>query len=361
MPTAASLRVPPPLDGIEFQRIVLDALRQRWRNTELEIIGRPGQRQDGVDIYGPDDVQRMVGVQCKCVQKLDVTLIAAEAKSAEAFEPELESYFIATSLPTDAALQKEVRKLSAERRTAGSFPVGILFWDALVVDLANDLGAFRKHFPFFAPAAVGERAPGSRALALLDLAYFASNVRVYLDLVFGEIGWMVSDPYTIARLSADVEACATVLLEGGERERLVKLAQDLESMSLRIALGRAAPGESWEDVSGIATRIEALVATMQNRLETKELATYSVGRALALWHSHAVDSPNGKAVSAELIFDLVKASVAAGLSNGFRSAVKELESEYRADKSVAVVKIPDRLYNAARKELYEAAMGIAQK
>ncbi|WP_309891857.1 hypothetical protein [Archangium sp.] len=71
-----------------------------------------------MDLYGPDNMGRKVGVQCKCVERLTKSDIELEISQAEEFEPPLQALHIATSLPTDAKLQKEVRIIGSSEEAA---------------------------------------------------------------------------------------------------------------------------------------------------------------------------------------------------------------------------------------------------
>ncbi len=50
------MELPQPKNWQEFECLVLDALTQKWKSPNLQKIGRLGQKQHGIDIYGPDDL-----------------------------------------------------------------------------------------------------------------------------------------------------------------------------------------------------------------------------------------------------------------------------------------------------------------
>jgi hypothetical protein len=150
MPTIASSVVPPPKSWDEFEDIALAAAKLRWSSDDFHRHGRTGQKQDGVDVYGHDDENRHIGVQCKnTIEGVSMAVVETEIGNAEAFEPALDRLYIATTAKRDAPLQKAVRLLSAERRKTGRFPVGILFWDDVCQDLATDDDVFFAHYPQF--------------------------------------------------------------------------------------------------------------------------------------------------------------------------------------------------------------------
>jgi hypothetical protein len=154
VPSPAQMQIPPPKSHDEFEDIVVSSLKCRWRTSDVQRNGRNGQGQNGVDIYGSDDLQRPTGVQCKLVihggfSRCELEVATAEA---EAFVPPLSSLFVATTTPRDAALQQAVRLNSKARVEAGKFAVGLLFWDDIVADLLADDDAMRLHFPSLAPS-----------------------------------------------------------------------------------------------------------------------------------------------------------------------------------------------------------------
>jgi hypothetical protein len=137
MPTIASSIVPSPKSWDEFEDIVLSAAKLRWESSDFYRHGRQGQKQDGVDIWGHDDDDHHIGVQCKnTVAGISLAVIEAEINNAEAFAPKLDRLYVATTAKRDAPLQKAVREISHQRRETGKFRVNLLFW--------NDIGISQR-------------------------------------------------------------------------------------------------------------------------------------------------------------------------------------------------------------------------
>lgn len=158
MPTISSSVVPPPKSWDEFEDITLAAAKLRWNSTDFQRNGRSGQKQDGVDVFGHDDDDRHIGVQCKnTVDGITLAIVEKEIALAESFEPPLDRLYVATTAKRDAPLQKDVRKLSAERKKASSFRVDILFWDDICQDLAKNDDIFFAHYPQFRTRVDGAR------------------------------------------------------------------------------------------------------------------------------------------------------------------------------------------------------------
>lgn len=150
MPTIASSVVPSPKSWDEFEDVSLAAAKLRWGSNDFHRNGRTGQKQDGVDIFGCDNDERHIGVQCKnTVGGVTLATVNSEIANAEKFEPKLDRLYIATTAPRDAKIQKEVRALSALRRKERKFRVGVLFWDDICQDLATDDDVFFSHYPQF--------------------------------------------------------------------------------------------------------------------------------------------------------------------------------------------------------------------
>lgn len=152
MPTFGNMMIPAPNGWDEFERIVKSALELRWRTSDLTLHGRQGQKQNGVDIYGTDDLARLVGIQCKLTtNSISESLINEEISNAESFQPAISTLYIATTSPSDVNLQKYVRTLSIARVQEGKFSVGILFWTDIIHDLTKDVNAVKRHYPQIFP------------------------------------------------------------------------------------------------------------------------------------------------------------------------------------------------------------------
>ena len=116
MPTVHTMDLPKPKNWQSFEKITRDAIALKWNSPNLQMNGRLGQKQSGVDIFGHDYVGRYCGIQCKLTANdLTEELIEKEIENAESFKPALNSLFVATTAQHDAALQKWVRMTSEAR------------------------------------------------------------------------------------------------------------------------------------------------------------------------------------------------------------------------------------------------------
>lgn len=159
MPTSQTVHLPKPTDWDEFEKICLMACENRWSPTNLTRHGRPGQAQQGVDVYGNDNLGRLAGVQCKnTVGGISTKTIDSEIANAEKFSPTLGSLYIATTADSDATIQKYVRAASAERQKANKFPVDIMFWGDIARDLGRNQVTLQNLYPQFYPTVVAAAA-----------------------------------------------------------------------------------------------------------------------------------------------------------------------------------------------------------
>jgi hypothetical protein len=159
--------------------------------------GRQGQKQNGVDIYGSDDLVRLVGIQCKLTtNSINESLIEKEISHAESFTPGISALYIATTSPSDVNLQRFVRDLSMVRAQEGKFSVGILFWMDILQDLTKDINSVRRHYPQLFPAQEDSQ-PSSSELRQRDI----ENIKGLLEYIDVE-----SIPYAIEMAPKSVDS-----------------------------------------------------------------------------------------------------------------------------------------------------------
>jgi hypothetical protein len=326
MPTIATMRIPPPKDWAEFQDITTAALRIRWSSPTLTQHGRSGQAQQGVDIYGPDDLGRLTGIQCKCQATLDQGTIDVEIANAESFQPPLINYYFSVAGPRDARVQQRLRLLSEERVRAGKFAVGVFFWDDVVEDLTKSPEEFKKHFPDITLRPDELVNVYAQAFAAYDLGYDGVDIRRAVDLIFGEIGLLVNvNPLQLAHLMRLIEASAQVLMPQERHQELVTTSRKLVESALAARRGTA----SWAEVDGLADTIEAIVRSLQYALVGAPLAALDLGFAMRQWDRLA--SPPGAPVGTDLLERMVRDCKALALPEPVIQALEAAVAEYNAD------------------------------
>ncbi len=155
MPTYASSKLPPLRSWEEFEDIVSDIAKLRWRDPNCSRYGRNGQRQNGVDIIGkPSYLDGLSGIQCKNSDEVNIKIINEEITEADNFKPLLNEYIIACTASRDVKLHSAVMQLSQERQRRGKFPVQMWFWEDIALDIARDQELMKKHYPQFTNSSV---------------------------------------------------------------------------------------------------------------------------------------------------------------------------------------------------------------
>lgn len=251
MPTIHVTPLPEKTTWQEFELLTLHGMQLKWESPMLQGEGRPGQRQDGVDISGLDYLGRPVAIQCKKFKdtlKLDV--VKKEIQLAESFVGKLSCLYIATSADRDAKLQREVRVLSEERVKKDKFGVGLIYWDDIFTGLLMDQGVLCSHFPYLKyPEIESKLSSNANQIAALTLGYYGRFLWRYLELMFGEFGWMAGqDPEESRTVIRIVRNNCTIATKDVETE-IFKWTTDIETQ-----IFDATP--NWDKIKVLARRVE---------------------------------------------------------------------------------------------------------
>jgi len=122
---------------IENDALLEDLAKALFKENDLyenvNINGRPGQKQDGVDVFARrKDNLKWVGIQCKVrstnksFTKADLIL---EIDQAKKFNPQLSEYYLYTTLSRDNITQQNVREIADELTQNNEFLFDIKFWE----------------------------------------------------------------------------------------------------------------------------------------------------------------------------------------------------------------------------------------
>jgi hypothetical protein len=148
MPTPATAKWPQPKSEDEWEDMVLDAMRLRWRDPNAQRNGRRGQRQNGVDVFGCIG-SSTVGAQAKNSDQITEAEVRAEILKAEKFKPVLMEFHFAIAGRRDAKFQEFIRLLSQERIAEGVFPIVVHFFDDICEELASRPELVQKYWGQF--------------------------------------------------------------------------------------------------------------------------------------------------------------------------------------------------------------------
>ncbi len=154
----ASFQIPKPTDEQVLERAPLELFRCVLGDPNVTTYGRRGQSQQGVDLYGKRDrdPSQYVGIQCKLKSSdkpLTEKIVREEVTKALSFEPELSEYFIVTTAPDDAAIQKLARLLETEikKQHGRTMSIQIWGWNTMEREIQRHPSALKEFIPDFTP------------------------------------------------------------------------------------------------------------------------------------------------------------------------------------------------------------------
>lgn len=270
MPTIHVTPFPPDTPWQEFEKLTLHGMALKWESPNLQGEGRPGQDQDGVDIFGLDNLGRPVGIQCKKYNKpLKISQVKKEVALAENFQGAmLNCLYIATTAPHDVKLQREVRALSEERVKKCKFAVGLLYWDDIFTGLLLDQKILISHFPHLKfPAAPEGDTARKDCLSALMLGYYGRFLWKYIELAYGEFGWMAQQ---------DPEEMRTVIRIVRENCNVAskEVAREISSWTKNIEteLFEQKTKVDWLKVELLAKRVQGRVQFLSSLLNDAKIA-----------------------------------------------------------------------------------------
>jgi len=139
MPTIP-VKYPPPEDWPKFQRLCQRILQRLWHSENVEIYGRGGQAQQGVDLLDVSGTRPLRAGQCKlhnASRALSEREIRAEVAEAQLFPLQLDFYLILTTSNISTKAQRAVLAINREHKEKGLFEVGLMGW-AEINDFLNE-------------------------------------------------------------------------------------------------------------------------------------------------------------------------------------------------------------------------------
>ncbi len=346
MPTLSSMKIPPPKSWEEFEEITLDACKIKWENPDLQMHGRQGQTQCGVDIYGANHIFKNIGVQCKNYgSELSLSLIKDEIRKAETFTPKIEMFYVAVTTNTDVNIQREVRLLSYERASENKFPIMILFWTDIIQDLIRNTSVFKKHYPQLSLTDLKiSKTPDVKLFSILDLVYNTLNLDFYNDLIFGEFGQMAGEnPLQIQSVILTIKYSSSNVLNQLEYNKMAKLIDNYNDYLFSAT--KRTDEFSWGIAEKISNEFIGIVNGIEYNLIGKELAVFNVAKILAKWlkwenHSDSLWSNE----SWENLKTFVRKIEIDELSN----RIEKSESEYKEIDHFKRLDCPHKVYNEIR-------------
>jgi tetratricopeptide (TPR) repeat protein len=134
-PTVAfRFKNPPPANADDFERLCLRLLKAYWNLPKLELYGRRGERQHGVDIIETSGAETLRAAQCKLYdasETLPPAEIQAEVNAAVGFPFPLSVYAICTTAKVSTQAQNAILLINREHQRKGLFAVELFTWHRL--------------------------------------------------------------------------------------------------------------------------------------------------------------------------------------------------------------------------------------
>lgn len=120
-----------PWNEADFEKLCLNLLRHHWKRPQLQLYGKRGEEQTGVDIIDVGGEEKLYGAQCKLKEEsknLPPAEIEAEVNKAKTFRPPLDKYAILTTGKVSTQAQRKVRELNRDHRSTRLFEIEIYHW-----------------------------------------------------------------------------------------------------------------------------------------------------------------------------------------------------------------------------------------
>ncbi len=146
MPSLSTYNLPLP-NAREFEMLMRDFAGIRYQG-QASLFGRPGQRQDGVDVVVTRLDGKRVCIQCKNwgrdLKKSDIDTIITDAEN---FAAHISFFVIAVTTKTNANIQQYVYSLTDKRIREQKFPIDIVFWEDIEHIVKTNDNLLRTYYP----------------------------------------------------------------------------------------------------------------------------------------------------------------------------------------------------------------------
>lgn len=149
----------PPLYWQQFEELCVGLLTEVYGVPNAQQVGRPGQAQNGVDVFGQSARYGRIGVQCKRLSDLDKynnpypggpitrSFLRAAAEEALGFKHDLKLWILATTARRDTKIQGWVEELNDEWERAGRDRIAIVWtWDECISHLNSYPDLQQKYY-----------------------------------------------------------------------------------------------------------------------------------------------------------------------------------------------------------------------
>jgi hypothetical protein len=147
-----TVQIPKINDSEKFEYLCRDLWKNETINDPVSFNGRPGQKQNGVDIFGRNTItDEWFGIQCKVREEgnsLSKQEIIDEIEKAQKFNPSLTRYLLCTTLKRDSTIQNIEREIIDELKKSNGFSFQILFWNDIeeLLKQESNINVYQKYY-----------------------------------------------------------------------------------------------------------------------------------------------------------------------------------------------------------------------
>ena len=193
-----TVKIPVIADGKKFEYLCRDIWDNDSNNNELVAFnGRPGQAQNGVDIFGRKiNSQKWFGIQCKArntSNMLSKKEIETEINKALEFNPKLDHYILATTLHRDVKLQEIAREINNRLSRQNKFRFEIIFWDD-IEDMLKEEHNFHIYHKYYKEFFANNESLGHAIGKLLNLELgIGDGADTHYEIMIGKIPKLKND------------------------------------------------------------------------------------------------------------------------------------------------------------------------
>jgi hypothetical protein len=138
----------------QFEDLTVGLFTAVFGDPAPQKVGRPGQSQNGVDVFGYDKDGKLIAIQCKRLDKNDANndskpssaisekFFDEAVEESKAFKPSPDLWILATTAKTDKRIQEYARKRSEE---IGRM-LQVWDWDFINICLNKHIGLQRAYY-----------------------------------------------------------------------------------------------------------------------------------------------------------------------------------------------------------------------
>ena len=183
--------IPKITDGSVFEHLCRDLWRNNTEYEFVELNGRSGQDQHGVDVFGRIiESGEWCGIQCKVKstgQSLTKKDIETEIAKALTFNPSLAEFKLCTTLSRDEKLQTIVRNLQTELHNSDAFKFELFFWED-IKELLQDEKNISIYHRFYQKYFADSKRLGHSIGKLFNLELgFENEIDTLYEIMLGKI------------------------------------------------------------------------------------------------------------------------------------------------------------------------------